>query len=458
MSKTILDNLGCFVEALQFEQLPQEVVDKANDCFFDFIGCYYAATKADDNAKILEAVADLNPREDVELWGTDRKCGIAEAALAIGCLGYHLEYDDGISLAGHWGSASIPATCLSALYHGKSGKDLLTAIVAAYEVGTRISRIFSPRLLSRHVHFPCTMGAFAAATGYAKAAGFSGGEIAGALSLAGLFPQGAYSTAISGAPGKGLYSGWPNYLGINVARFSRMGWHGDRDILENPNGFGTALGLSPVAPEDKEQILQDLGVKFRLMEVYFKPYPCNRWLHAPIAAIQHLIKEHHFDWQQISEIVVYGPTFIKMYSMQEGFDSKVTCQQSIPYCVGATAYFGRLGLEVFEEAARMDRKLHDLAKKIQVEEDAELQKKFPASYAVRVEIRLNDGTAFLKEQGNPWGPEKPPEKEELIEKFRSLTNGILSENQQNVWVSCYREGFENETSFEKVCVLLTEKI
>lgn len=307
MGKTIIEQLSAFGTGLRFEDLPPEVVEKANDCFFDFVGCYYGAVKRDDIPQVIRGIAAMNPTPESCLWGAGLRCGTAEAALAMGTVGYHLEYDDGISVSGHWGSASIPASFLAVARRGGDGKDLITAIAAGYEVGCRISRMFSPRLLKKHIHFPCTMGAFGAAAGYARGSGASAEELAGALSLAGLFPVGTYSTATSGAKGKGLYSGWPNYLGINALRLSQLGLTGDPDVMEAPDGFANAVGLAPMTAEYLEEAGRDLGTDFRMMQVYFKPYPCCRWLHAPVYALLGLMKRHGISREELELLSAMSP-------------------------------------------------------------------------------------------------------------------------------------------------------
>lgn len=455
MDKTMIEQLSDFAAGLLFEDIPESVVCKANDCFFDLVGCYYGAIKRDNNPTVLRTIAAFNPMEEVPLWGTGIRCGIAEAALALGTVSYHLEYDDGISVAGHWGSASIPASFLAVQRHGGGGKAFLTAIVVAYEVGTRISRLFSPRLLKKHIHFPCTMGAFAAAAGFAKGETLTAGEFAGALSLAGLFPVGTYSTAISGAAGKGLYSGWPNYLGVNAVRFSRMGLTGDKDILENADGFGHALGLGPVTKEMREEALKDLGSSYRIMEVYFKPYPCCRWLHAPVHAVLQLMKENQIDRDQIRKIMIYGPEFAMMYNTHQGYESKVTCQYSIPYAVGAAAYYSQLGLDEFEASARCNPELLRFIDRIEMGVDQEMQQQFPLVFGVKLELHLTDGRILRDIQGTPWGPQNPPVQQELIEKFILLTAGVLTGEEQEEWIDCYRNGFEKEGMFERVSALLS---
>lgn len=458
MEETILEKLSAFAEGLCFEALPAEVVQKANDCFFDFVGCYYGAIKRDCLGDVVKGIAAMNPAPESRIWGTGLDCGIAEAALAMGTVGYHLEYDDGISVSGHWGSASIPASFLSVAQNSGDGRDLLTAIVTGYEVGCRISRMFSPRLLKKHIHFPCTMGAFGAAAGYAKGAGLPAGELAGALSLAGLFPVGTYSTATGGARGKGLYSGWPNFLGIHAVRLSRLGLTGDLDVMEAPDGFANAVGLAPMTDEYLEEAGRDLGTDFRFMQVYFKPYPCCRWLHAPVYALLNLMKAHNIHREDICAIDIGGPEFAMMYNTRSGYESKVTCQYSIPFSVGAAAWYGRLGLEEFEEHARTDRQLAAFIERISMHVDDELQARFPAVFGVRLTLTLNDGQVFRVLQGTPWGPDAPATKDELVEKFRMLTEKVMSPEEQDEWESLYRNGFETAGAFTRVLELTGRKV
>jgi 2-methylcitrate dehydratase PrpD len=300
------------------------------------------------------------------------------------------------------------------------------------------------------------MGAFAAIAGYAKAAGLNADTITGALSLAGLFPIGAYSTAVSGASGKCLYSGWPNYLGINAVRFSCLNLQGDADILEHRAGFSAPFGLAPLNAGDYPVLFADLGRRFRIMDTYFKPYPCNRWFHAPVAAALKLKEENRFHAGEVVSLTVYGPPFMEMYSTRGGFDSKVRCQYSLPYAVGAALVAGKLGLEEFEPPMRSNKILLELVQKIQVKQDAASLP--PGVRPMRVEITLKNGTKLIRDQDHPWSPENPPSGEELIAKFNKITASVLSDTMRQRWIDCYAKGFFADEVYQTVTGLLSEKI
>ncbi|MBW1769048.1 MAG: MmgE/PrpD family protein, partial [Deltaproteobacteria bacterium] len=305
--KTIIEELAEFGAGLRFEDIPDEVIRQANRCLIDLMGCYFAAFAIKGNRRLLALASDLNPKPDATIWGMGRKAGMAEAALVHGCLAYHLEYDDGISLGAHWASEAIPAVLAAAEVVGCGGKVFLSAVIVAYEVGNRISRAFSADMLARGIHFPCAMGAFGAAAGVAKIMGLSADETAGALGNGCLSPVAPYGPAFSGASIKDAYSGWPNALGIHMVRLSQVGWSGARDLLESPEGLGHALGWKAPAHELRKKILDGIGKEYEIMKTYFKPYPCCRWLHAPALATIELKRSYGWEAADVASRCVVGP-------------------------------------------------------------------------------------------------------------------------------------------------------
>lgn len=449
---TLLERLGEFTADLDFSQLPSQVVSKANDAFFDLIGCYYGALRIDGNPELLNRVSRFSAATDVTLWGTGRKTGYAEAAMAHGCLGYHLEFDDGVSLGGHWGSASIPAVFSMVEHVNGNGRQLILGIVCAYEVGTRISRLYAARMLEKKIHFPCAMGAFAAAAGVGKVLGVQGSVVAGGLANACLTPVGPYSTAVSGATVKDFYSGWPGFLGIRMMDFATMGLCGDTNTFEAENGLGVIFGGEPLSEERTEAALADLGRHFSLMESYFKPYPCCRWLHAPASLLETALSRH--PGQIVREVVVRGPAFLKLYDTRNPFEQKTKAQYSIPYTLGALLVSGKLGPKEFELPFRTSEIVREASQKIRIAIDAEKDSAFPKKFSVSMDIIFVDGEVESLEGGLPWGPESPATKEELIAKFRFLTEGVLTASDIKAWVALYKQGLERDGSFSQALSLL----
>lgn len=456
MSISLLEHLAKFVDNLTFYDLPDCVVRKANDALFDLIGCYYGALNEPENKKIL-TYAMIHPcSEGALLWGSGMKVPIEEAALTEGFCGYSLEYDDGVSLGGHWGSASIPAICAIAENNGKSGKDVITAIVCAYEVGTRISRIYSSILLKNRIHFPSLMGYYAAAAGVGKLMGLSSETIAGGLGNSCLAPISPYSTAISGESIKNMYSGWPNFMGIKMMEYASMGLTGNVDIFESRDGLGVVFSGSPLSEEQREKALMGLGSDYMIMQSYFKPYPCCRWLHAPLHLLQKIIKAHPD--KKILNVTVYGPKFLRLYDTKEDFSKKVKAQYSIPFTMAAMMINGTCSINEFKEPFRTSKLVLEIADHVRVLEDDTLEAQFPQHFQVRVVVNFENGFNVEDEGSLPWGPDAPPSKMELISKFRTLTCNVLEPQNVLAWERLYHSGIEKENNWQNALELLSYNV
>jgi len=455
VAKTILEELAEFAVGISFEEIPKPVVRQANRCFIDLMGCFLGGFSIEQNRKLLTLALEINPKPEATVWGTGHKAGMAEAAMAHGCLAYHLEYDDGISLGAHWGSEAIPAALAAAEVGGCGGRDFLTAVVLAYEVGNRVSRVFSRDLLARGVHFPCAMGAFGAAAGVAKLMGLSAAQTASALGNACLSPVAPYGPAFSGAAIKDAYSGWPNALGIIMVRLSQAGWDGPKDLLEGPEGMGRILGWRGSTQELRRGILDGIGEEFEIMRTYFKPFPCCRWLHAAVQAMLDLKEQGEWTATEVESILVEGPGFLRMYDKTEEIDQEIKARYSLPYVVSAAALFGHLGIEEFDELRRGHPPLLALMDRVKVGLDTSLDQAFPDQFRTRVSVQSKGGKLWKNESGLPWGPDNPPTDTELTQKFSYLAGRVLAPVQIQSWLELFAKGIESDEGLGRLLGLLS---
>jgi 2-methylcitrate dehydratase PrpD len=454
----ILRELAEFAVGLSFDQLPAEVVRQVNRSLLDLFGCYFGGLSLEANHALIAWAKEINPKTEACLWGTGEKAGAAEASLVHGSLAHQLDYDDGISLGAHWGSQTIPALLAAAEAAGADGRELVTAVVAACEVGNRVSRLFSRGLLERGVHFPAAMAGFGAATGVARLWGFDAERTAGALGNGCLIPLAPYVPALSGAAIKDVYSGWPNFLGLNMVSLARAGWDGPRDLLEGPKGLAEILSWPGSAAELRTAALEGLGDGFEIMKTYFKPYPCCRWLHAPVKALLELKKEGGWTADQVAAIKVWGPSFLGSYGQKDNFAQATAARFSLPYVMAAAAWFGRLGLEEFSPTCRAEPGILDLAGRVAMEADPELESVFPPKYLTRVRVRLIDGRRWEKERGLPWAPEEPPTDEDLAIKFRYLAGKVLDKETLSAWQEVFWQGLETGPGWGRLHGLLQKRV
>ena len=110
-------------------------------------------------------------------------------------------------------------------------------------------------------------------------------------------------------------------------------------------------------------------------------------------------------------------------------------------------------MQAFTEETVLDRRIFDLAQKVDVVEDELLTAQSPAKRASIVVIQTSKGT-YTKQVDYPKGePENPLSKEELEEKFRELARygGLTIEECDVVIEEIWKDEFSIEKIMKIVC-------
>jgi 2-methylcitrate dehydratase PrpD len=103
-----------------------------------------------------------------------------------------------------------------------------------------------------------------------------------------------------------------------------------------------------------------------------------------------------------------------------------SAQFSAPFCMGMALVKGSCGLRDFVEENLDDRMILDIAHKVRVELDEEVQSLYPANRGGRVSIRMSDGTVLTERVLDLKGsPTNPMTREEVEDKFYGLACMVL---------------------------------
>src|ERR1700687_707769 len=142
--------LAAYVANLKFEDIPQEVLQRAKVLTLDFLGSAIRARRDAESTpsllKMLEALA-LDGSGESTVFGDAKTCTPAGAALRNGALGHSLDFDDTHADSSlHASAPVVPAAFAVGELTGASGRDVLTAIVAGYEVCCRLRKPPGPTL------------------------------------------------------------------------------------------------------------------------------------------------------------------------------------------------------------------------------------------------------------------------------------------------------------------------
>jgi 2-methylcitrate dehydratase len=423
--KTIAGRLADYGLALRFESLPDNVVHETKRRYIDALGCALGASVCPP----VRAARSMAPEvaSGAGVIGDYIRTTPDFAAFMNGIMVRYLDYNDTyLSLEPAHPSDNIPAALAAAEASGRTGKDLIAATVAAYEVQCRLCDAASLRAKGfDHV----TYGSFSATLAAALLFGLTRDEAVNALGIAGVASPALRQTRA------GELSMWKGCAFANSARNSvfaamlaKAGVTGPAPIFEGEFGF-----MKLISGEFK---LGDFGGEngqgFKVLETYIKYYPAEYHSQSAIGAAIELSGEIE-DVSSIESVTIY--TFKAAYEIigsgKERWApaTRETADHSLPFCVGAALFDGNLDLATFSEERLKDAELLKLVARIKVVVDPDLDRLYPEAMPNRVEVSLKSGETLAREIIYPKGhPKDPLVDSELEEKFKDLAGLVLPES------------------------------
>jgi len=287
---TVTSRLGEFLSRLEYEELPQQVIEAAKSCILDTLGCILSGGSFDPVPKLVdEFCSDNCEKKEATVLGYGRKTSILLAALLNGTMGHAAEMDDVHQEAkAHAGTVVIPAAFSIGEKNGATGKDIILAVTAGYEAMIRIGigiNAAAHRLKGWHATGTC--GTFGAAAAAAKLYRFNAEQFTSALGLSGTQSAGLWAFTADGADCKMFHAGNACMSGIIAQRLAAAGMRGPSQIIEAADG-----GLYKASSDDYNfaKVTEALGERFVITEVARKPFACCRSMHPPIEAVLRLRK------------------------------------------------------------------------------------------------------------------------------------------------------------------------
>ncbi len=344
-------------------------------------------------------------------------CSSAEgAALANGGLSHILEMDDldRISVL-HPGAVVIPAALAMAEQRGSTGRELLSAVIAGYEIAIRIGEAVGKRHYY-YFHNTATCGIFGSAAAAGWLMGLDEQQLVWALGNAGTQAAGLWQFNLEGAMSKHLHAGMAAANGMRAASLAALDFSGSRSILEGKQGFFAAT--SPDA--NPKLVVKDLGVcQSKIRNVSIKPHASCRHTHPAIdaaLAIRNRLANGEIKHCQVD-------TYSAALDLCDNPDPQTaySAKFSLQYCVSSALARGRVGLVDFSPESISDSDVRQLQSRTSVALDPDFEQGYPIQWAARVSITLDDGKLIQETVFNPRGdPENPLSAAELEAKFRQL--------------------------------------
>jgi 2-methylcitrate dehydratase len=393
---TRVEQLAAFVTETPFEEASEPAREQLKLRMLDALGCALGALDGEPPRMVREQVREFGGAPLATLIGGG-KSAPDRTALYNGALVRYLDFNDSFLASGETchPSDNLAPVLAAAEYAHADGRTLLTALAVAYQVQNRLSEV-APVRAEGFDH--TTQGAYAAASGVARALGLDATPTANAIAIAGTSLNALRVTRTGElSHWKGLAYPATSFGATHAAFLAMRGITGPREVFEGNKGFCEAIaGPFEIdwSRENLESVRRTILKKF------------NAEIHSQSAleVLLELRAEHGIKPEDVERIEL--DTFQVAYDIigggEEGSKYEVRTKEeadhSLPYLLAVALLDGQVLTEQYlpERIAAPD--VQELLQRVFVRPDAELSARFPGEHSARIRLHLRDGRALEREQ------------------------------------------------------------
>jgi 2-methylcitrate dehydratase PrpD len=422
-------DLARFAAGLRYADIPREAVERIKYCALDSIGCCLFGVTLPWTRHVQAMVEDEGATPVASIFGSGRKTSISQAVLVNSTAGHAFELDDihKESIV-HPGSLATPvAIAFAEAAGGAPGRDVITGMVAGYEVGTRVGNAATMSLFLRGFHPQGTSGAFVAAATAGRMLNLSALEMQHALGIVGSQACGLMA-AQEGAMVKRFHSGRAAQSGVYSAQLAKRGFTGIMDVLEAPyGGYLSSLSDKPNA----QRLTAGLGTVWETLNVGYKPHASVTSIHTALDALADIMRDNGLKADDIADVDAGLSHMTHVHCAWEYQAQGVTAaQMNLYYGLAVIALDGMAFVDQYREDRLRDPRLLDFIKRVRAHVDAGIEAMGAAfRHAARVTVKTRDGRTLKREilhrRGSPENPLRP---EDIEYKFRHVARSCLSPN------------------------------
>ncbi len=428
MDISISRQMARFTLDLQYDDLPADVVHEVKRYLYDSIGCAFGGFYTRDAQIMRKIYRQMEGTSEASLLVSGERMPAVNATLINSLAIRALDFNDI-----YWKedpshpSDLIPAALNVGELVGATMKDVIAAIVLAYEFEQRLCEFAVPGLRERKWHH-ATITQFVSPIVAGKLMGLSEDQLVNAIGI-----SGSHSHTI-GCPTAGKLTMMKNTVdplavqaGVFAALMAKEDYTGTEEVFEGKEGLMEVYG-----PDwDISRLVDGLGDTFKIMECSMKAFPTEALTHTHITAALKAIIENDIQPEQIDEVRV--TTIARAYDIL--FDShkyeptsRETADHSLPYCIARAILDRKITTQTFDDENIQDPRLKELIHKIKGEASVEFEQLFPEKQPSRVTIRTTDGREHSVYLEYPKGdPREPMTEEDLDDKFAALTPSQLTD-------------------------------
>ena len=417
-------DLSRFVVNIDGTRLDRDVVEAVKTNILDTLSCALAGSSAPAVPEVTGLVQEWAGTPQADMWVFGGKYPAHHAAWANSGMSHARDYDDTHDTAVlHAGVSAVPAAIAAAqLRGGVSGAELIAAVTAGIEVTCRLGMAVKLDLIESGFIYTSLLGYFGATAAAGRALDLDEKQMLNAFGIIYSSVAGNHQVTRDASLMKRLQPGLAAQAAVVAVQLAKRGIRGAQHVFEGADGFFRVYFRNHVDPEE---VRRDLGTRFELLNLSYKPYPCCRDVHTAVDAALELRGKGARAAAEIESIRVgvSAPGY-QMVCVPEHVRRAprtiVEAQFSIPYTVAAAWIDGGLAMRHFtdEGVARAD--LLDLAARVHPYVDAEIDRDWARFVTpARVTIAFRDGQTVETRVDYPKGhPRNPMTQAEFATKTR----------------------------------------
>ena len=436
---SVQQKLVSYARGLTFDHLPATTVQDAKIRIVDTLGALIGGF-FDEPCRIARGIsADAPMVAGVTVIGTRYRTTPDLAAFVNATTSRSVEMNDVAHR--HGGRNGHPSDVIAPIlgvgeYVHASGRDVVTAVVLAYEVYLRFAESISTPAFDA-ANFCCLGTAIASG----RLLGLDDGQLAQCISMA-VIPNNALNQTRTGelSMWKAVASGQSSRAGVFAALLARRGMEGPNQPFEGKNGWCAHVAKTTLA-------LPTWGgadVPFRIGDTVIKPRAACFHTLSPILSAEKAAAKRGGRVKDVAavKVEIYKAseratsnivTGDKMANPWWNPQSRETADHSIPYCVAAALFDGTVDKDSFDDAHLWNPDLRALLAKIDMEENDEFTAGYagwPVRHRTRVTVTFANGERIVGECGGEHGDLGDAKSEaEISAKFRTLTEPVLGPKQ-----------------------------
>lgn len=431
----LIDYLAYFAHSLKFEELQEDIVYEAKRRLLDSLGCLVGGLG--DPAVVLVrsgmSKRSFNGWPAIQVPGLDGRHTLEDAAFmnthAIRVLDYNDTYLSKEPAHPSDNIGALLALCNFCGYESKTGRDLLAALVAAYDIQCRFCDAASLRARGfDHVNYLSISSALAAG----KMLGLSLEQMHQAASLSlrwAALRQVREGSQLS--PTKALSAAEAVNFGIRSALQASWDIVGASEMVEGKFGF-----MNQVAGPLDMEAFRTLREEYKILRTHIKRYPVEYHAQTAVEAALDLRDmlgiTGKFNVDAVEKIGICSSEATRTIiggKSKKTSDTKESADHSIYYVLAVTLIDGKMGLEQYSPERLRDPEVLRLIERMEdVRESGEYTKQYYDStrpkFTVCVSIKLGSGdkteVAVAERTVAKGHFARPMRDYELIEKFNYL--------------------------------------